>query len=297
MPKATVAATRQKPPVELYYEMHGTGLNVAMQSWDYQYEYFGSLPEYSAVAFDNRGVGLSDAPLGRYTTSDMAKDAYDLLMWIGWKSGVHVVGVSMGGMIAQELALLAPKLVSSLTLISTHAGLSLPPTSALYNVPKLLMLRDMNAKLNGMKDLLFPPEWLNGQSKDGSGRTNGEIIFERMVKRSQKTRVQAPAGAIGQLMAVMTHYVSSSRLSQLASLKIPTQVITGTWDNLIHPTNSDYIAQKLGVKVKVFDGAGHALPSEMPDEFNVTLKAFVESIGASTVSLDQQRIAGTQASL
>ncbi|KAJ3210372.1 hypothetical protein HDU67_005364 [Dinochytrium kinnereticum] len=294
MPHATVARTRQKVPIKLYYEVHGSGptklffimgLNVAMQSWDFQYDYFGSLPQYTAVAFDNRGVGHSDAPVGRYTTSEMAKDAYDLLMWLGWKTDVHVVGVSMGGMIAQELALLAPELIGSLTLTSSHAGYSLPPSSAIYNIPKLLMMRDLQSKLQGMRDLLFPPEWLMEESKKQPGVTNGDVIMKVMIARSARSRVQQPAGAIGQLMAVMTHYVSPTRLKQIANLNIPTIVCTGTWDNLIHPSNSDYMAKVLNTTVKYFQGGGHAIPSECPDEFNAMLKEFVDGLEKRKSSL------------
>ncbi|KAJ3110031.1 hypothetical protein HDU96_006973 [Phlyctochytrium bullatum] len=285
MPYATVARTRLKTPLKLYYESHGSGptkilfimgLNVAMQSWDFQYEYFGSLPDYTAVAFDNRGVGHSDVPLGRYTTSEMAKDAYDLLLWLGWKTDVHVVGVSMGGMIAQELVLLAPEMFASVTLLSTHAGMALPPTSAVYNIPKILLIRDMQAKLGAMRDLLFPPEWLKAESKSAPGQTNEEAITKVMVARTTRSRTQQPAGAIGQLTAALTHYVSPTRLKAIRDSKIPVLVCTGTWDNLIHPSNSEYIAKMLETKVEYFHGAGHAVPSECPVEFNALIKSFID---------------------
>ncbi|KAI8849163.1 Alpha/Beta hydrolase protein [Chytridium lagenaria] len=252
MPYATVAKTRQKVPVQLYYEVHGAGpvkllfimgLNVAMQSW---YDYFGSLPPYTAAAFDNRGVGMSDAPVGRYTTSEMAKDAYDLLMWLGWKSNVHVVGI------AQELSLLAPELIGSLTIISSHAGFTLPPTSAIYNIPKLLMIRDMQSKLTSMRDLLFPPvRMARRKVHEKPGPHNGEAILKVMSARGTKTRVQQPLARW--LAAAMTHYVSPARLKKIVEYKIPVIVATGTWDNLIHPSNSEYMAKILQTR-SLFDG-------------------------------------------
>ena len=61
--------------------------------------------EYSSLIFDNRGMGESDKPIARYSTSEMAKDAFDLLNYLGWtsKRQLHIIGVSMGGMIAQEM--------------------------------------------------------------------------------------------------------------------------------------------------------------------------------------------------
>ena len=78
-----------------------------MQTWQRQTKDFGHTEgdKYSCLVFDNRGIGESDKPLLRYTTSEMAKDVVELLNHVGWteERSVHVVGISMGGMIAQEL--------------------------------------------------------------------------------------------------------------------------------------------------------------------------------------------------
>lgn len=80
------------------------------QAWQHQLSYFSSLPGYSTLVFDNRGVGHSDSPKGAYKTSEMAKDIVELLQEVGWikegeegEADLNVVGVSMGGMIALEL--------------------------------------------------------------------------------------------------------------------------------------------------------------------------------------------------
>lgn len=61
--------------------------------------------KYSTLIFDNRGMGESDKPVARYSTSEMAKDTLELLDFVGWKGkrSVHVIGISMGGCIAQEM--------------------------------------------------------------------------------------------------------------------------------------------------------------------------------------------------
>lgn len=78
-----------------------------MKTWQRQSKDFGhtEADKYTCLVFDNRGMGLSDKPLLRYTTSEMAKDVIELLDHVGWTQSrsVHVVGISMGGMIAQEL--------------------------------------------------------------------------------------------------------------------------------------------------------------------------------------------------
>ncbi|KAI9333394.1 Alpha/Beta hydrolase protein, partial [Obelidium mucronatum] len=91
--------------------------------WHYQYNHFSNISEYTCIAFDNRGAGFSDALVGDYSTRVMAEDTLRLLETVGWTNNVHVIGLSMGGMIAQELALLSPAgMIASLTLCSTNAG-------------------------------------------------------------------------------------------------------------------------------------------------------------------------------
>jgi pimeloyl-ACP methyl ester carboxylesterase len=111
--------------------------------WQRQTKDFGhtQADKYSVLILDNRGVGESDKPLMRYSTSEMAKDVIEILDHIGWtmKRELNVVGISMGGMIAQEVvsrlatfsslhrlipqATLIPSRVSSLILLSTAARL------------------------------------------------------------------------------------------------------------------------------------------------------------------------------
>ena len=84
-----------------------------MSAWQRQSKDFGhsqntnsyQSPKYSGVVFDNRGMGKSDKPFFRYSTSEMAKDVVELVDSLGWISHrqLHIIGVSMGGMIAQEL--------------------------------------------------------------------------------------------------------------------------------------------------------------------------------------------------
>ena len=83
------------------------GLASMMTAWQRQTKDFGhdQGSKYSCLIFDNRGMGGSDKPLMRYSTSEMARDAFDLLAHIGWTAErqLHIIGISMGGMIAQEM--------------------------------------------------------------------------------------------------------------------------------------------------------------------------------------------------
>ncbi|KAH9021019.1 Alpha/Beta hydrolase protein, partial [Lactarius pseudohatsudake] len=140
-----VAKSRgQDPPLEshsLYFEQYGTGpvkvvfvsaLTDSLNSWAAQVKHFSQLPQYSTLVFDNRGAGNSDTPKGPYSTSAMAEDVIILLDFIGWTESrsVHVVGLSLGGMIAQELAYRIHERFISLSLAVTSAG-GLP----IFNIP------------------------------------------------------------------------------------------------------------------------------------------------------------------
>lgn len=83
------------------------GLGTFKNAWQWQVQHFGHhhSMEYTCLIFDNRGMGESDKPYGRYSTSEMAKDTLEIIDHLEWTlpRHLHVVGVSMGGMIAQEL--------------------------------------------------------------------------------------------------------------------------------------------------------------------------------------------------
>ncbi|KAI9358009.1 Alpha/Beta hydrolase protein [Zopfochytrium polystomum] len=285
---AVIGRTRLAKPIRLHYQVHGNGpvrvlfimgLHVTLAGWEYQAEHFGAHGDFTAVVFDNRGIGKSDAPAGRYTTSDMAKDTYELMMWLGWKEDVHVVGVSMGGMIAEELCLLAPEMVASLCLTSTHAGLALPPTMSLYLVPRLVLSLDVAGRIDNICDILFPQPWLDAKSQKYPDQTNRAVMRAKLSKEAAIATGINPFGAIGQAFAVTSHFVSPARLRRLAASAIPTMVVTGTVDYLVHPSNSKYLAKILKAeKFEVFEGRGHALMSEVPDEYNALVQGFIESV-------------------
>ncbi|KAJ3511980.1 hypothetical protein NM208_g15373 [Fusarium decemcellulare] len=132
--KALVAKERGGP-VGIAWEVHGDGpiklvllmgLAGVKTSWQRQTKYFGHDrgDKYSVLILDNRGMGGSDKPYGLYSTSEMALDVIEVLDHVGWTSDreINLVGISMGGMIAQEMALRIPKRLQSLSLLCTSAA-------------------------------------------------------------------------------------------------------------------------------------------------------------------------------
>lgn len=103
------------------------GLGSLKTAWQRQTKDFGHTQgdKYSVLLIDNRGIGESDKPFMRYSTSEMAKDVIELVDHLGWteERQLHAVGISMGGMICQELGLLIPNRIASLSLVSTAAAI------------------------------------------------------------------------------------------------------------------------------------------------------------------------------
>ncbi|KAI8925950.1 Alpha/Beta hydrolase protein [Entophlyctis helioformis] len=279
MPKVNVADIGQEP-VELYYEVHGNGpqhilfvngLSAVAHNWDKQVAYFAALPEYSVCIFDNRGAGLSSVPTTgeKWTTKLMAKEAMRLLDHLGWHH-VNVVGVSMGGMISQELALLLGDRVLSLTLESTYSkftGLPLPMLKAnLFGTG--VTPGDIRGGASFKANLMFPKKWLDQPSEENPSVTNHEYITDYLAERTTAVGLQTPAGLKGQQRAATFHYCDS-RLDGIRKQGYPVLVITGDEDKiLIQPSSCAYLAKRLNARLEIYQGGGHALLLQDPKWHN-----------------------------
>ncbi|KAG9096082.1 hypothetical protein FRC06_009063 [Ceratobasidium sp. 370] len=305
----------QAPPIEshsLYFEQHGRGsekilfimgLNSSSFSWQHQVEHFGPLEKYSILVFDNRGVGNSSAPRGPYTTSGMAEDVIVLLDHIGWteKRQIHVVGVSMGGMVAQELATLIPERIASMVLSVSSAGghvwNNLPPVSdpAFIMDPRALTQRrvewsfdareDPAAKVRMIMDMVFPLSWLAEPSSADPSITNREAQTRLYMIRILATTPQTLVGTLSQMAAGLTHYVSADRLRQIAKGIPKIVLVTGDEDNLVPPRRSEWIKECMGPQVELekWEHTGHALQIQRPERFNALVERVVEESRKSQV--------------
>ncbi|KAF8931532.1 hypothetical protein BGZ47_011794 [Haplosporangium gracile] len=257
-----------KKPLKLYYEKTGegpkklfliAGLGTPASGWDPVVEYFSKRPEYTIVAFDNRGAGYSDAPYGLYSTSQMAQDALELLDALGWHSDVNVAGISMGGMISLELILAAPKRFSSLVLTSTNAGRSPPQLVTLAFFARVLTILDPHLRLKFITDHLYPKSWLDQPAPPDTGfKTNRDFISVQYID----IPMQPLHANIAQVWAALTHHVDPPRLAQIRASQIPVLIVTGTDDHLVRHSASHYMQKHLGCQMSVFEGSGHIIPSE-----------------------------------
>lgn len=235
-----------RPGFNMYYELHGEGpihlvflmgLNNSCFGWLDQVDEFGHDPRYSVLVLDNRGYGNTDAPHTRYTTSAFAEDVADVFQHLGWTEprSVHLVGVSMGGMIALEMCRRYSERFASATLLSTTAGdaHNLPPIKGLGMIVLSVSEQIVGAgsPLNRIKrvlDVLFPQEWLDAKSPtDPHGRTNRELVLPVFLWRFNFARRPTLHGALSQMAASLTHHVPAEELGRIDKTVPRIQVITG----------------------------------------------------------------------
>jgi len=207
----------------------------------------GLSSSHRLLTFDNRGVGASETAQGEWCMADMAADALRVLDSAGWDSA-HIVGVSMGGMIAQEIALSAPGRVRSLTLIATHAGGRtgwLPPFAGIIRFLEVNLL-PAEERFGALSRLLYPADFLRVVDKD--------VLRSRMADQLG-ARVSA-ATRNKQLRAVMRH----DTRSRLADLDLPALVVTSGQDGLVDPRRQlDLLVRIPGARHVSFERAGHGV--------------------------------------
>ena len=258
---------------ELFYETHGEGdpllliMGLAADStaWMFQVPEFAR--HYRTIVFDNRGVGRSSKPRGPYTMHEMADDAAGLLDVIGI-ARAHVVGVSMGGMIAQELALRHPKRVRGLVLACTF-----PEPDAEAERQRQFSLTRFGGRVTA-----------SGETEIDVSAVDPLMFFQHLlprvfnqafIDRELPKLLQIFGGALqygfsleailGQVEAIMGHK-ATDRLHQIGA---PTLVITGDADLLVSPANSDVLARNIpGAKLVKVPGGSHGFNFETPDVFN-----------------------------
>ncbi|KIM42775.1 hypothetical protein M413DRAFT_70069 [Hebeloma cylindrosporum] len=269
------------------------GLNSSSFSWGPQVRYFGQEGDCTALVFDNRGVGNSGYPKGPYTTSGMAEDIICLLDTLGWtgERELNIVGISLGGMIAQELAYRIPKRIASLVLAVTtpggHIWNNFPPVKGLVSLAKLLFTPDPVKKVPTVMEMIFPTPWLAEKAtSDPHAESNGNTETNKMGKTNRDgflrrvaiTKPQQLLGHVSQMAAALTHNVSPARLAYIAANVPKIAIVTGDDDHLVRPSGSERIKKGMDselsesdrgrVELLKWEGTGHGIHAQKELEFN-----------------------------
>jgi pimeloyl-ACP methyl ester carboxylesterase len=267
--------------VELCYQTYGDpagepmllvmGLATQMTFWDPEFCSMLARRGYFVIRFDNRDVGRSSRDRGRvtrgmlvrafagrrvrapYSLHDLGADAFGLLDHLGIGSA-HLVGVSMGGMIVQTMTLDQPARVRSLTSIMSTTG----KRSVGWLHPRLLpaMLRPIK-----------PGREAYAESSVAMWRMIGSPGFDhddariREAAREAYDRGVSAAGALRQMLAILTQ---PSRSSALRGVRVPTLVVHGLADRMVHVSGGRATAAAVpGAELLLVDGMGHDLPPEL----------------------------------
>jgi pimeloyl-ACP methyl ester carboxylesterase len=220
-------------------------------------------PDFHVLTFDQRGSGLSDKPDMPYSIAMLADDTAALMDHVGFGEA-HVLGVSMGGMIAQELALRHPRRIRSLVLGCTTPG-GPNRIRASGSAMGAYTTTEMSAEERGkaLAEVVFTKGYL---------ARHPEVIASMIDARRQRP---IDGKAFTRRMQAATAHDTYDRLPQI---KCPTLVITGKDDALIPWENSRLISQRIpGARLVLLEPAGHCFWLEQPDQTLAALEAFLKS--------------------
>jgi pimeloyl-ACP methyl ester carboxylesterase len=247
--------------IRLYYEADGegeplvliTGLSYALWYWHRLVPFLAR--RFQVITFDNRGIGKSDVPPGPYSAPMMAADTAGLLDALGI-ARAHILGHSMGGFIAQALALEYPERVDRLIRASTNFGgpRQIPPSPEAMAVLTDLSGDPVERFMRGLKVSTAP----------GFAEANAPFIQEWLEYRAQNpidlTAYQA------QLAVGLGLFAPAAAFDgRLAQIKAPTLLLWGEHDATVPPANAELMAAQMpGSAVTILPGASHHFPIEIP---------------------------------
>lgn len=253
---------------KIYYEARGEGeplllimgLGGAGADWTpLVIERLGE--KFRCVTYDHRGCGRSDPPVQEVTMASMAGDAERVLEELGIETA-HVAGVSMGGMIAQRLALDRPRRIDRLALIATHCG----APEAIHSEPEAMkLIADPQPGREGIRRTVV------GLSAPGLEEREGERLeayLDDCAARPTRFRILQ-----GQMQAIAT----DSRFEELEKISSPTLVVTGDSDLLVPPRNARMLHERIaGSRLVRLEGCGHMVMLERPEPLLEALTEFFQ---------------------
>ncbi len=254
--------------INLYYELYGDGPPlVLIEGIGYAtWMWFRQVGPLSAanrlLIYDNRGVGNSEKPEVDYTLQDMADDLLGLLDALGIQKAT-VLGLSMGGTIAQQFTLSYPERVERLILASTHLGLKamipIPEEAARLMVPDTSL--PPAARIRKAMAPAFAPGWAEAHP----GIVDA-IVFMRLAA------VQPPDAWLRQWNAGATF----DSVDRIASISVPTLIMHGDQDRVVPVGNAHMIAGRLPeAELRIFQGGGHLVHIEQSELYNRTVLDFL----------------------
>ena len=256
-------STIQINGITLHYEIYGQGqpilfihgLGSSGRDWEYQVDFF--CKDYRVITFDVRGHGQSDKPPGPYTVPLFAADTAKLMEAVDI-APAHIVGISMGGMIAFQLAVDRPDLVKSMVIVNSSPEL-VPRT---FKERLLIMQRFAIVRLLGMRKM---GEVL---SKRLFIKPDQEELRQQLIERWAENDPQAYREAMRAL-------IGWSIVDRLDTINSPLLVIAADEDYSPLAAKEAYTAKIPGAKLEIIEDSRHAVAVEHPEQFNAIVAAFL----------------------
>ena len=256
--------------VKIYYEVLGEGEPICLimgwggssVMWYRQREMLSK--SYQVILIDNRGIGRSAKPKFPYTMQMFIEDTKAVLDHLNI-SKLHLVGCSMGGMIAQHFALTYPEMLSSLILCCTTATTKMPNVHGV-EPEKLFMMTEVTPEsLREMFSLIFTKKYIDWLFSE-EGRDEFNKLISEMAKYPPTIK-----GMKNQFKAIQNHDV----LNRLGEIKIPTLILVGKKDVLLPPRNSKILHKNIAnSELQILEG-GHMFWIEAEKEFNKAVLDFL----------------------
>jgi pimeloyl-ACP methyl ester carboxylesterase len=252
-----------------YYRIEGQGEPLVMirglgSNSDHWYAQLPALRrQYRILLFDNPGIARTADQEGSYSISSMAEDVIALMDEVGFETA-HIVSLSMGGMIAQEIAINHPERVKGLVLGVTHCGgeKQVRPSEAVMKIFAAMIQEGTEKAKMAAGAALFAPETLKSHPE----------IAVRYTEISLRNPV--PATILIKQMEAIQGFDAWDRLSRITA---PTLVLTADQDVLIPPENSEILAERIpNAELVIIQGAGHQVFVEQADASNDAILAFLK---------------------
>jgi 3-oxoadipate enol-lactonase len=235
---------RGSGPSLLFLNGSGSNLAVAAPLID------GYAEHFDVAAHDQRGLGLTAIPPGPYSMADYAADAAALLDHIGW-ARCRVVGVSFGGMVAQELAVTWPERIERLALVCTSPGGAERSSYPLHEL-SALPPEERGSQTLQLCDTRWTPEWLPSNPDD-------RVLIEGLLGRGAFPRTEEQLRGEREQLLARSHHDVTDRLHRITA---PTLVACGRYDGIAPLANGEAIAARIpGAELRIYEG-GHLFVSQ-----------------------------------
>jgi 3-oxoadipate enol-lactonase len=255
--------------MRIAWERHGAGPPLLLihglgyARWGWEPILPGLAERFDVLLFDNRGIGESDAPPGPYTAAEMAADALLVLDGAGVERA-HVVGTSLGGMVAQELALAAPERVDRVVLACTTPG---GPSA--YPMPEATVR--LMAEAAGLEPAVALRRFVENALAPQTVAEHPELVERIMEHRLRTAQDPAAWGAQAAAGATFDAY------DRVGGVQSRTLVQHGDEDLVVDPRNAELLVRLLpDARLERFAGTGHLFFWERPGRFVASVVSFLE---------------------